>query len=155
VPVHFDQALVLAKQGNYPALLEPSKEYPAWFGEVYFAMAEWLKKPENKRAAVDLLKAHLLAFRRATKDFAWFADEYRKYSTNEGAAKAPDDTIKPVWDILVKQVNAFPGAMESFTVQNFKDLVPVYKAAEALEGKVDMAKIVDRTYLDQALKELR
>jgi NitT/TauT family transport system substrate-binding protein len=32
--------------------------------------------------------------------------------------------------------------------------VPVYKAAEALEGKVDVAKIVDRTYLDQALKEL-
>ena len=155
VPVHFDQAFEIAKQGNYPVLLDPAKEYKAWFGEVYFATAEWLKKPENKRAAVDLLKANLLAFRRASKDFAWFADEYRKYSTNEGAAKAPDDTIKPVWDILVKQVNAFPGAMESFTVQNFKDLVPVYKAAEALEGKVDVAKVVDRTYLDQALKELR
>ncbi|MCX5733777.1 MAG: ABC transporter substrate-binding protein [candidate division NC10 bacterium] len=154
VPVHFDQAFDIAKQGNYPVLLDPAKEYKAWFGEVYFATTEWLKKPENKRAAVDLLKANLLAFRRASKDFAWFADEYRKYSTNEGAAKAPDDTIKPVWEILVKQVDAFPGAMESFTVQNFKDLVPVYKAAEALEGKVDVAKIVDRTYLDQALKEL-
>lgn len=154
VPVHFDQAFEIAKQGNYPVLLDPAKEYKAWFGEVYFATTEWLKKPENKKAAVDLLKANLLAFRRASKDFAWFADEYRKYSTNEGAAKAPDDTIKPVWDILVKQVNAFPGAMESFTVQNFKDLVPVYKAAEALEGKVDVAKIVDRTYLDQALKEI-
>ena len=154
VPVHFDQAFDIAKQGNYPVLLDPAKEYKAWFGEVYFATTEWLKKPENKRAAVDLLKANLLAFRRASKDFAWFADEYRKYSTNEGAAKAPDDTIKPVWEILVKQVNAFPGAMESFTVQNFKDLVPVYMAAEALEGKVDVAKIVDRTYLDQALKEL-
>ena len=154
VPVHFDQAFDIAKQGNYPVLLDPAKEYKAWFGEVYFATTEWLKKPENKRAAVDLLKANLLAFRRASKDFAWFADEYRKYSTNEGAAKAPDDTIKPVWEILVKQVDAFPGAMESFTVQNFKDLIPVYKAAEALEGKVDVAKIVDRTYLDQALKEL-
>ena len=154
VPVHFDQAFEIAKQGNYPVLLDPAKEYKAWFGEVYFATTEWLKKPENKKAAVDLLKANLLAFRRASKDFAWFSDEYRKYSTNEGAAKAPDDTIKPVWDILVKQVNAFPGAMESFTVQNFKDLVPVYKAAESLEGKVDVEKVVDRTYLDQALKEL-
>ena len=40
----------------------------------------------------------------------------------------------------MKQVNAFPGAMETFTVQNFKDLVPVYKAAESLEGKVDVEK---------------
>ena len=154
VPVHFDQAFEIAKQGNYPVLLDPAKEYKAWFGEVYFATTDWLKKPENKKAAVNLLKANLLAFRRASKDFAWFVDEYRKYSTNEGAAKAPDDTIKPVWDILVKQVNAFPGAMESFTVQNFKDLIPVYKAADSLEGKVDVEKIVDRTYLDQALKEL-
>ncbi len=154
VPVHFDQAFDIAKQGNYPVLLDPAKEYKAWFGEVYFATSDWLKKPENKKAAVDLLKANLMAFRRASKDFAWFADEYRKYSTNEGATKAPDDIIKPVWDILVKQVNAFPGAMETFTVQNFKDLVPVYKAAQSLEGKVDVEKIIDRTYLDQALKEL-
>ena len=154
VPVHFDQAFELAKQGNYPVLLDPAKEYKAWFGEVYFATNDWLKKPENKKAAVDLLKANLLAFRRASKDFAWFAEEYRKYSTVEGAAKTPDDTVKPVWDILVKQVNAFPGAMETFTVQNFKELVPVYKAAESLEGKVEVEKVIDRTYLDQALKEL-
>jgi len=154
VPVHFDQAFDIAKQGNYPILLDPAKEYKAWFGEVYFATSDWLKKPENKKAAVDLLKANLLAFRRASKDFAWFAEQYRKHSTVEGAAKTPDDTIKPVWDILVKQVNAFPGAMETFTVQNFKDLVPVYKAAESLEGKVDVEKVIDRTYLDQALKEL-
>jgi NitT/TauT family transport system substrate-binding protein len=72
----------------------------------------------------------------------------------EKAAQQGDDVIKPVWDILVKQINAFPGAMDTFTVQNFKDLIPVYKAAEALEGKVDVEKIIDRTYLDQALKEL-
>lgn len=154
VPVHFDQAFDIAKQGNYPVLLDPAKEYKAWFGEVYFATSDWLKKPENKRAAVDLLKANLMAFRKASSDYAWFAAQYRKHSTVEKAAQQGDDVIKPVWEVLVKQVNAFPGAMESFTVQNFKDLVPVYKAAEALEGKVDVAKIVDRTYLDQALKEL-
>jgi NitT/TauT family transport system substrate-binding protein len=154
VPVHFDQAFDIAKQGNYPVLLDPAKEYKAWFGEVYFATSDWLKKPENKKAAVDLLKANLMAFRKASSDYAWFAAQYRKHSTVEKAAQQGDDVIKPVWEVLVKQVNAFPGAMESFTVQNFKDLVPVYKAAEALEGKVDVAKIVDRTYLDQALKEL-
>lgn len=154
VPVHFDQALELAKEGNYPVLLDPAKEYKAWFGEVYFATADWLRKPENKRAAVDFLKANLMAFRRATKDFAWFADEYRKYSTDKDAAKAPDETIRPVWDILRQQVNAWPANMDTFTVENFKELVPVYKAAEALQGTVNVDKVVDRTYLDQALKEL-
>ena len=154
VPVHFDQAFDIAKQGNYPVLLDPAKEYKAWFGEVYFATADWLKKPENKKAAVDLLKANLMAFRKASSDYAWFAAEYRKHSTVEKAAQQGDDVIKPVWEILVKQVNAFPGAMETFTVQNFKDLIPVYKAAEALEGKADVEKVIDRTYLDQALKEL-
>ena len=154
VPVHFDQAFDIAKQGNFPVLLDPAKEYKAWFGEVYFATSDWLKKPENKRAAVDLLKANLMAFRKASSDYAWFAAQYRKHSTVEKAAEQGDDVIKPVWEVLVKQVNAFPGNMDTFTVQNFKDLIPVYKAAESLEGKVDVAKIVDRTYLDQALKEL-
>jgi len=154
VPVHFDQAYDLAKQGNYPVLLDPAKEYKAWFGEVYLTTAEWLKRPENKRAAVDLLKANLMAFRRATKDFVWFADQYRKHSTVQDAAKTPDETIRPVWDVLREQVNAWPGAMETFTVENFKELIPVYKAAEALEATVNVDKVVDRTYLEQALKEL-
>ncbi len=154
VPVHFDQALELAKEGNYPVLLDPAKEYKAWFGEVYFATAEWLGKPENKRAAVDLLKANLIAFRRADKDFAWFADEYRKYSTDKDAAKAPDAAIRPVWDLLRQQVKAWPTNMDTFTVENFKDLIPVYKAAEAIQGTVNVNEVVDRTYLDQALKEL-
>jgi len=154
VPVHFDQAFELAKQGNYPVLLDPAKEYKAWFGEVYFTTTEWLKKPENKKAAVDLLKANLVAFRRASKDFAWYAQEYRKYSTIQGADKTPDETIKPVWETLVRQVNAWPGAMEPFTVENFRELIPVYKAAESLEGKVNLEKIIDRTYLEQALKEI-
>ena len=154
VPVHFDQALDLAKQGNYPVLLEPSKEYPAWFGEVYFAMAEWLKKPENKRAAVDLLKAHLIAFRRASKDFAWYADQYRKYSTNPDAAKASNEDLRPVWDTLVGKINSWPGAMEPFTVENFKGLLPVYKAADAIQGTVNIEQVIDRSYLEQAVKEL-
>lgn len=154
VPVHFDQAFELAKEGNYPVMLDPAKEYKAWFGEVYFATADWLKKPENKRAAVELLKANLMAFRRANKDFAWYADEYRKQSTVKDAAKTPDETIRPVWDILRQQVNAWPANMDTFTVENFTELIPVYKAAEALEGTVNVEKVVDRTYLGQALKEL-
>jgi len=155
VPVHFDQALDLAKQGNYPVLLEPAKEYKAWFGEVYFATAEWLKKPENQRAAVDLLKAHLIAFRKASKEFAWYAEQYRKYSTNPDAAKETDGTIRPVWTHLVERLNSWPANMEPFTLDNFKSLLPVYKAADAVQGTVNLDKVIDRSYLDQAVKELR
>jgi NitT/TauT family transport system substrate-binding protein len=154
VPVHFDQAAALAKQGDYPVMLDPAKEYKAWFGEVYFATAEWLKKPENKKAAVDLLKANLLAFRKASKDYGWFAEQYRKHSTVENAAKQGDEAIRPVWEALNKQVNAFPANMETFTPANFKELIPVYKAAEALQATVDVDKAVDRSYLEQAIKEL-
>ena len=47
-----------------------------------------------------------------------------------------------------------PSLQEYEALAERYDLVPVYKAAEALEGKVDVDRIVDRTYLDQALKEL-
>ena len=57
VPIHFDQAVALSQQGDYPIMIEPWKEYQAWFGEVLFATGAWLKKPENERAAIDLLKA--------------------------------------------------------------------------------------------------
>jgi NitT/TauT family transport system substrate-binding protein len=154
VPVHFDQALELAKEGNYPIMVEPWKEYRAWFGEVYFATADWLKKPENKRAAVDLLKATLMAFRRANSDFAWFAQQYRKHSTAPDASKISDDALRPVWETLSQQIKAWPNSMEPFTAANFKDLVPVYKAADALQGTVEVEKVIDRTYLEQALKEL-
>jgi len=155
VPVHFDQALDLAKQGNYPVLLEPAKEYKAWFGEVYFATAEWLKKSENQRAAVDLLKAHLIAFRKASKDFGWYADQYRKYSTNPDAAKETNEVLRPVWTHLVERLNSWPANMEPFTIDNFKGLLPVYKAADAVQGTVNLDKVIDRSYLDQAVRELR
>jgi NitT/TauT family transport system substrate-binding protein len=153
VPVHFDQALALAKEGDYPIMLEPWNEYDAWFGEVYFTTDSWLKKPGNERAAIDLIKATLIAFRRTNSDFAWFAEMYRKHSTVNEADKTTDEALRPVWETLSKKVNAWPGKMETLTVQNFKSLVPVYKAAGALDGTINVEKVIDRRYLERALTE--
>ena len=152
VPVHFDQAMALAKEGDYPVMIEPWKEYDAWFGEVYFATDTWLKG--NERAAVDLLKANLMAFRRANTDYAWFAEMYRKHSTVKDADKTSDETLKPIWETLTRDVKAWPGSMETLTAANFTSLIPAYKAAEALEGTIKMDNVIDRRYLEQALKEL-
>jgi NitT/TauT family transport system substrate-binding protein len=154
VPVHFDQAAALKKEGDYPVMIEPWKEYRAWFGEVYFATADWLAKPANERAAIDLIKATLVAFRRANRDFDWFAMMYRKHSTIKDAQKTTDETLRPVWETLTQQVKAWPDRMETLTVENVNNLVPVYKASGALAGTVDIARALDLRYLQQALKEL-
>ena len=153
VPIHFDQAVALSQQGDYPIMIEPWKEYQAWFGEVLFATGAWLKKPENERAAIDLLKATIIAYRRADKDYDWFAAMYRKHSTIQNAAKTTDATLRPIWETLSKDVKAWPQQMETLTVANVQSLVPLYKRSQALEGSVKVDQVVDLRYLAQALKD--
>ena len=56
VPVHFDQAAEVMKKGNYKILLEPWKEYSPWINEIWACNGAWLKKKENERAVIDVLK---------------------------------------------------------------------------------------------------
>jgi NitT/TauT family transport system substrate-binding protein len=154
VPVHFDQALELARQGNYRILVEPWKEYPAWFGEAWVVHSGWLQKPENSRAVTDVLKSTLRAFRHATNDFAWFAEKSRRHSTVRDAAKADDATLRPVWEKLAQEIKAWPPAMDSFSAEGMRALLPVYKAANAIRGTVDLSQVIDRRPLEQALREL-
>jgi NitT/TauT family transport system substrate-binding protein len=153
VPVHFDQAAEVAKQGNYKVLIEPWKEYKAWINEVWVVNGGWLKAKENQRAVVDLIKATITGFRKADDDFGWYANMYRKHVTLPKANEATDDSIKPLWNGLVNDVKAWPRNMD-FTVAPFDDLMPVYKAAGAVEGKVQPSQIVDTSFVQQALSEL-
>ena len=41
-----------------------------------------------------------------------------------------------------------------FTVDPFDDLLPVYKAAGAVEGKVQPKQVVETSFVQQALAEL-
>ena len=153
VPVHFDQAAEIAKQGNYKILIEPWKEYKAWINEVWVVNGSWLKAKENQRAVVDLIKATITGFRKANTDFNWYAQMYRKHVTLPKANEATDEAIRPLWEGLIRDVHAWPANMD-FKIDPFDDLLPVYKAAGAVEGKVLPKQVVDTSFVEQALAEL-
>jgi NitT/TauT family transport system substrate-binding protein len=153
VPMHFDQAAQVAKQGNFKVLLEPWKEYRTWINEVWAVNGAWLRRPENQRVAVDVAKAAITAFRRADGELAWFGEKYRKHATIPKAADATDESLQPLWSGLAKEVKAWPRSME-LNVEVFRELLPVFKAAEAVAGTVKVEQVVDTSFVDQALKEL-
>jgi NitT/TauT family transport system substrate-binding protein len=67
--------------------------------------------------------------------------------------QAPDDEIRAVWEALAKDVNAWPpGTVVSTEV--FESLLPVYKAAGAVQGKIDLKQVIEARYAEQALKSL-
>ena len=154
VPLHFDQASDLAKKGNFKVMIEPAKEYEAFLGEVWIVSSKWLEKPENQRAAVDLLKATVIAFRKANSDPKWYADMYRKYGTKKSMKKASDAEIEVVRQALGKDIGCWPENMKH-SLSVYKDLLPVYKSAGAVKGTVDVSKVVETKYIEQALKELK
>ncbi|MBW1697009.1 MAG: ABC transporter substrate-binding protein [Deltaproteobacteria bacterium] len=154
VPLHFDQASDVAKRGNYKVMIEPAKEYDAFLGEVWIVSGKWLKKPENKRAAVDLLKATILAFRKANSDPKWYAQMYRKYGTKKSMKTASDEEIEVVRLALGKDIGCWPDNMKH-SLSVYKELLPVYKSAGAVRGTVNVEKVVETRFVEQALKELQ
>lgn len=153
VPIHFDQAAELAKRGNFKILLQPWKEYRAWINEIWAVEGGWLKKKENERAVVDLLKAQMIAFRKADDDLEWYTGQYRKHVTLKEAKDATVDSVRPVWEGLTKEIKAFPRDME-MNLDYWRELLPVYVKAEAIQGKVKVEQVVDPSFAKQALSEL-
>lgn len=153
VPIHFDQAAAVAEQGNYRVMVEPAKEFDAFLGEVWIVSSDWLSKPENEQAAVDLLKATITAFRKANSDPKWYAEMYRKYGTNDKMAGQSDEEIEVVRKALGEDIGCWPNDMRH-SMSVYESLVPVYKAAGAIQGTVDLSKVVDTTVVEKALKDL-
>ena len=153
VPIHFDQASEVVKKGNFKVMIEPAKEFDVFLGEVWIVSSKWLEKPENQRAAVDLLKATVMAFRKANSDPKWYAAMYRKYGTNKSMQTASDEEIEVVRQVLGKDIGCWPNNMKH-SLSVYKELLPVYKSAGAIKGTVDLSKVVETKYIEQALKEL-
>ena len=154
VPIHFDQAAEVLKQGPYKVFFQPWEFYRLWVNEVWACSGAWLKKPGNARAAVDVLKATTLAFRRANRDFNWYLQMYRKYATIPKANETTEETLKPLWTKLVNDVRAWPD-YNILTASDMKDLLPIYKAAGDIQGTLKIRDIMDTSYAEQAMKELR
>jgi len=153
VPLHFDQASDLAKQGNFKVLIEPAKVYDTFLGEVWLVSGEWLAKPENRTAAKDLVKATIEAFRRTNRDPAWYAAMYRKYGTKKSMAEASDEEIEVVRKALGEDIGCWPDDMKHQR-SVYESLIPVYEAAGAVQGTVDLASVVETSLVEQALAEL-
>ena len=151
--IHFDQAEKVAEQGNFKVIIEPHKEYPVWVNEIWTARGDWLAKPENRRAAVDVLKATLTGFRRAGDDLDWFTDKYRKFASFKNAKDATADELRPLWETLRGPMNAWPKDM-GFNLANFEAVLPAYKASGAIAGSVDLGAVIQTQYVEQALDEL-
>ena len=151
--IHFDQAEKVAEQGNFKVTIEPHKEYPVWVNEIWTAKGDWLAKPENRRAAVDVLKATLTGFRRAGDDLDWFTDKYRKFASFKNAKDATADELRPLWETLRGPMNAWPRDM-GFNLANFEAVLPAYKASGAIAGSVDLGAVIQTQYVEQALDEL-
>ncbi len=154
VPVHFDQAAGLVKTGKYKVLLEPWKEYSPWINEIWACSGAWLKKKENERAVIDLLKAQMTAFRRANADLDWYTENYRKHVTLKDAKTATPEKIRPVWEGLTRDIKAFPNVME-MKIEWFDALLPAYVQAGAVEGKVKPAQVIETSLAAQAASELK
>jgi NitT/TauT family transport system substrate-binding protein len=101
-----------------------------------------------------VLKATLSSFRKTNSDLSWYKEAVRDYASSKDLKAAGDDFLKPVWETLTKEIKAFPPNMETLDPGKFAKVIPVYKEAGALKGTVDLDKLIDRTYLEQAIKEL-
>jgi len=154
VPVHFDQAAEVMKKGNYKILLEPWKEYSPWINEIWACNGAWLKKKENERAVIDVLKAEMMAFRKANEDLDWYTENYRKHVTLKDAKAATPESLKPLWEGLTRDIKAFPNVME-MKLEWWDALLPAYVQAGAVQGKVKPAQVVETSLARQAASELK
>jgi NitT/TauT family transport system substrate-binding protein len=124
----------VVKQGNFKVLIEPWQEYKTWLSEPWLVHGAWADNKDNLRAAVDLNKAMIKSFRMANADYGYWADGFRKYATVPDAAKATDETLKPIWQKLSTAIKAWPND-GGFKREYFKDLLPVYRKAGAIKGR--------------------
>jgi NitT/TauT family transport system substrate-binding protein len=153
VPVHFDQAADILKQGNYKVMVEPWKIYNPWLSEAWLVQGSWLKNADNVRAITDLLKATVTSFRKTNQSLSYFAEGYRKYATVKDAKTATEEQLRPVWEALSKQIKAWPDD-GGFRLKYFEELLPVYVKAGTVKRGTNIAKTIDTQYMEKALKEL-
>ncbi len=153
VPAHIDQTPGILSKGNFKIMIRPWEEYKVFIAECWVTTGEWLKNPDNQRAAVDLQKASITAFRRCNRELPYFASIYRKYSTIKGAAEKTDEELKPLWETLSTTVRAWPDD-GMFKREYFADLLPVYKTVGGFPRDPNLNVVVDTSYTERALKEL-
>src|SRR5262249_38976370 len=94
-----------------------------------------------------------LAFRRANRDFSWYMEMYKKYSSLPGSKDVTEATLRPIWTQLVTQVKAWPDN-NVLTANDFNELVPIYKAVDDIKQTPKLSALVAPGFAHQAMKGL-
>jgi hypothetical protein len=58
-----------------------------------------------------------------------------------------------LWERLTREIKAWPTDMH-YSLEAFREVLPAYKAAGAIQGTVKVEQVVETRYVTQALKEL-
>ncbi len=153
--VHFDQVPRVKQEGNFEVILVPARQYDPWVNEVFYTRAEWLERRENRELAVKLMKAVITAHRKANTSFAYYKDAFLEYATIGGKEEMSDAQMRAYYETIAHDMGVWP-ADNQFHVSNFRDLMPYYKAANAVKPDVsiDLERVVDTSIVGQALDEL-
>lgn len=151
--LHFHQLGEIAQHGNFHIILEPWKEIRGWVNDALLVRSDWLQKPENERAAVDVLKAILIAYRKANSDLTWYTQTYRKLTANRDAQEMTEEKMRPIWERIRSEIRAWPEDM-NVSIEALQNLLPAYKAAGAIAGTVKVEEVVETKYIRQAVAEL-
>lgn len=152
-PVHADQAGALVSTGRFRILIEPWREFPNYLGEVWLVSGAWLREPANRRAAVDLLKAVVTAFRDANDNPESYAQAYRAYGTEISMRTRSFQEIDTYRQKLSREVRAWPRDT-GHSKDVYRELIPQYVSFGALKSAGNIMDSIDTDCLAQALDEL-
>ena len=152
--IHFDQVPKVQKEGNYKVMLVPAEHYNPWVNEVVYTRGSWLDAGDNHSTAVQVMKSIITASRKANSDFGYYKDAFSKYATIKGKDKMPEAKVRSYYETISHKMGVWP-ADNAFRASNFEQLMPYYKAANAVtDAPIDFQKVVDESVVQQALKEL-
>jgi NitT/TauT family transport system substrate-binding protein len=65
----------------------------------------------------------------------------------------PDEKLEPIWQKLSQDIKAWPND-GGFKREYFKELLPVYRKANAIRGEPDLNTLIDTRFVEQALHQL-
>lgn len=152
-PIHVEQANALVEAGRFRIVIEPWREFDHFLSEVWLVSSAWLKDAQNRRAAVDLLKAVVSSFRAANREAESYAQAYRGYGTEISMRTRPDAYVEAVRQQLSSEVKAWPDDM-SHSAEIYRQLLPEYVRLGALKSADRLIDAVETSCLAQALSEL-
>ncbi len=154
VPMHVEQAAQLTAKGDFKVLIRPSDDFGNWFTASLITTSSWLKSDDNRKAVVVLLKEVLSAFRKTNSDYDWFKTQIKTFASSKDLKESDDTFLRPVWVALTQDLKVFPDSMQTLNVDEFSKMISLYRKAGALKKAIDVNALIDRSYLDAALKEM-